>query len=253
MSSSRLRSVSGFTLIELLTVIVIIGILTSITMPAVGRVRESARNTTCQSNLRQIGLAVQIYAYDHRFYPPSQAKANGPSGEPAGEYWIQFMRPYFGASASPGNLSEGARNNLAICPSRTITPPAAADVYRSTYSCHPRLMPDEDDIGTTSSKQLIRLNSLIRPEQLILMADGAQQNHGGASASLYKVSEADSTTTSTASANLPIATTNDADPSTGGNIRYRHSGTTTNVVFLDGHVGSFEKGTILRRNVQMFY
>jgi prepilin-type N-terminal cleavage/methylation domain-containing protein/prepilin-type processing-associated H-X9-DG protein len=253
MTSAHFRSVSGFTLIELLTVVAIIGILTAITIPVVGGVRESAKNTACQNNLRQIGLAVQVYAYDHRFYPPSHAKANGPSGEPAGQYWIQFMRPYFGASNSSGNLSEGTRSQLAVCPSRTLTPPVESDINRATYSCHQRIMPDENDIGTTSSKQLIRLHSLSRPEQLILMADGAQQSHGGASANLYKVTEADSTTTSAASADLPIATTNDADPSTGGYIRYRHSGATTNVVFLDGHVGSFEKGTILRRNVQMFY
>lgn len=56
----------AFTLIELLTVIAIIGILASILIPTVGRVRESARRTVDASNIRQIGQASLIYANDNR-------------------------------------------------------------------------------------------------------------------------------------------------------------------------------------------
>src|SRR5262245_57700221 len=54
----------GFTLIELLVVIAIIGLLAAILFPVFARARENARRTACQSNLKQIGLAMIQYNQD---------------------------------------------------------------------------------------------------------------------------------------------------------------------------------------------
>jgi len=87
----------GFTLIELLVVVAIIGILAAILFPVFARARENARRASCTSNLKQIGLAVMMYAQDYDERYPRDQQYNEPNctgTSCAMVYWYDLVQPY---------------------------------------------------------------------------------------------------------------------------------------------------------------
>jgi len=82
---------SAFTLIELLVVIAIIAILAAILFPVFAQARESARQVTCASNMRQLGLAMRMYAtdYDETWVPAFSVGRTDPSGSNS-QPWIGY-------------------------------------------------------------------------------------------------------------------------------------------------------------------
>ena len=85
---------SGFTLIELLVVIAIIAILAAILFPVFATAREKARQTTCSSNLKQLGLAMLQYAQDYDELLPCGTQGVTSTQDGRGVGWAGQVFPY---------------------------------------------------------------------------------------------------------------------------------------------------------------
>jgi len=82
----------GFTLIELLVVIAIIAILAALLLPALSRARAQSYSARCKSNLRQLGLGLNMYVAEYRKYPPYQAPSFTTYS-----MWPDYLQPYTAA------------------------------------------------------------------------------------------------------------------------------------------------------------
>ncbi len=86
-SRQRRNPLKAFTLTELLVVVAIIGILAALLMPALSSAKSKASSISCLNNLRQVGLALTLYASDHDgFYPPRREPTNA---------WPTTLYPYY--------------------------------------------------------------------------------------------------------------------------------------------------------------
>lgn len=113
----RKSHAGGFTLLELLVVLAIIAVVAGILFPVLAQAQRAALKATCQSNLRQIGLAFSLYLTDYAECFPN-------TGDPylwMGRRWRWPLQPYLALAqrrdpAGDPNLSAGGGPGILLCP-----------------------------------------------------------------------------------------------------------------------------------------
>ncbi len=248
-------------MIELLVVIAIIGILAAMLLPALNSARDRGKTAVCVANLKQIGIAITMYADDHDdYYPPGYV--------PSVSDWPLMVAPYVSKSqANYASVGTIGSSHIFLCPN-VRTP--GGDATRTCYSAHPYLFGNEMRPACTPATPIGRCFTLPKrqasqshPSELVMMADGVQGTPYGAPLTNYDAQAlfdaaptaqyypGESGAPTALSDPVSAANYSTADNSSYiGRISFRHNGRkVANFLFCDGHVESLQPGQLLNKNL----
>ena len=243
---------SAFTLVELLVVIGIIALLVGILLPALNKARGSANMLKCASNLRQIGIAMQLYSHQYQGRLPAtymypQTYTAGPvSGSGLAVYWWQRLMI---DKLLPG--INDPNTSVAVCPSQEVpfqpfTNPGEDKLFRSSYGIN-NFMSIHDGASWAATPNVVDGKDDISPVSFgVRLAEWPKVNHGKDSSDKvlagdlgygYMLDPWEPNTT-------PIT-----NPPTWHEIDWRRHAAHNaklgrcNILFLDGHVTVVNQGT----------
>ncbi len=237
----------AFTLIELLAVIAVVGILAAILIPAVGKVRERAKETECASNLRQIGVGVGLYQAENNGSFPSLNDGSVPGEQIT---WFEQLRPYLSQEIDSPSVAKII--DVVHCPSAEFYKVDANGNRRNThgYGWNMYLIPDTRVRPDGSRNSPYRALNVQRPSEVALMADAGQRSPSGWAFG-YFVSKRGAYDPATAEQTIPESDFYWYGASEGNpGFAARHNGR-GNVLFVDGHVESFAPDDFKQKHVRV--
>lgn len=230
----------AFTLIELLVVVAIIAVLIAVLLPSLQHARQSAASLKCQANVREIGMAMNMYATDHsghlppqNSYPSSQAyTANARK-----DWWPYLIESYVGRYASRKYAQVTSDpDGLFVCPndkeSRQLSRHKIS--YGTSYGILFRYPDMYDGHWTNKLGATDRIGQVTDPSGVYMVMDSVGQFH------VYNPKMYDRDQPTGRDLRLRYDTNNNGiadcyvDFATGNGAAFRHQ-QGLSIVFVDGH------------------